>query len=67
MKAQIRTVRKRKYQELVDSANVWAVCVNLDAEAMDQPSETVTRLFQTQVNDESASGSTYVGTFLSRF
>ncbi|KAJ9105514.1 hypothetical protein QFC21_001885 [Naganishia friedmannii] len=60
IRPQLRTNKKRKYQELVGSANVWAVRVNLDVEPMEQPQESVTRLFQAQTNDDGAHGSTYV-------
>ncbi|KAJ9120594.1 hypothetical protein QFC22_002523 [Naganishia vaughanmartiniae] len=56
----LRTTKKRKYHELVGSANVWAVNVKLDADSMDQPQETATRLFQAQKNDDGTLGSTYV-------
>ncbi|KAJ9115995.1 hypothetical protein QFC24_006836 [Naganishia onofrii] len=60
VRPQLRTTKKRKYQELVGSANVWAVRVNLDVESLDQPQETVTRLFQAQTDDDGSFGSTYV-------
>ncbi|KAJ9112295.1 hypothetical protein QFC19_000714 [Naganishia cerealis] len=61
IRPQLRMAKKRKYDELVGSANVWAVQVDIDlGSTMDQLQETVTRLFQVQTGDEGSLGSTYL-------